>query len=254
MKFARIEYKTEIYYSRLNDDNTVSLLEGDIFEYFSDTDIVLNLDDVKILPPCSPSKIVAVGLNYSDHAKEMKLEIPNFPALFLKPSSSVIGSGDDIIYPPMSKQVDYEAELAIVIGKTASYVSEADASQYIFGYTCLNDVTARDLQALDSQWTRAKGFDTFAPLGPVIETELDGDNAEITLRLNGEVKQHSNTSNFIFNVNKLVSQISQIMTLNPGDVITTGTPSGIGPMKPRDVVEVDISGIGILKNTVKEKD
>ncbi len=253
MKFARIEYKTETYYSRLNDNNTFSLLEGDIFEYFSDTDIVLRPEDVKILPPCSPSKIVAVGLNYSDHAKEMKLKIPDFPALFLKPSSSVIGSGDYIIYPPMSKQVDYEAELAVVIGKTASYVSEADAAQYILGYTCLNDVTARDLQAIDSQWTRAKGFDTFAPLGPVIETELDGDNADITLRLNGEVRQHSNTSNFIFSVNNLVSQISKVMTLNPGDVITTGTPSGIGPMKPGDIVEVDISGIGILKNTVKEK-
>lgn len=220
---------------------------------FSETNIHVPLGSAKLLPPCEPTKIVAVGLNYADHAKEMGDKIPKFPALFIKPSSSVIGHGDDIIYPPMSKQVDYEAELAIVIGKTSSYVSEDEAKNYIFGYTCLNDVTARDLQKIDPQWTRAKGFDTFAPIGPWIETDLNPDNAEIKLKLNGEIKQHSNTSNFIFKTNTLVSKISEIMTLYSGDIITTGTPSGIGPMKPGDTVEVDIDGIGILKNTIKEK-
>ncbi len=252
MRFARLLYEDEEYFGIIRGDD-ITLLEGDIFDYFSETNIHVPLDNAKLLPPCEPTKIVAVGLNYADHAKEMGDAIPKFPALFIKPSSSVIGHGDDIIYPPMSKQVDYEAELAIVIGKTASYVSEGEAKNYIFGYTCLNDVTARDLQKTDPQWTRAKGFDTFAPIGPWIETELNPDNAEIKLMLNGEIKQHSNTSNFIFKTNTLVSKISEIMTLYPGDIITTGTPSGIGPMKPGDTVEVDIDGIGILKNTIKEK-
>lgn len=252
MKFLRVEYKNEIYYAVENSDDSITLLDGDIFDCFSKTDISLSKNQVKLLPPCCPSKIVAVGLNYADHASELNLTIPDFPALFLKPPSAVIGCGDDIIYPKMSSQVDYEAELAIVIGKTASGIPAENSIDYIFGYTCLNDVTARDLQRVDSQWTRAKGFDTFAPIGPVISTGIDPDNAEIELRLNGELKQKSNTSNFIFKTGYLVSAISQIMTLYPGDIITTGTPSGIGPMKPGDIVEVEIDGIGILKNTVKE--
>lgn len=252
MRFARLLYNNETYNGLVRGD-TVTLLDGDIFDFFSETDVTVPISDAKFLAPCEPTKIVAVGLNYADHAREMGDDIPKFPALFIKPSSSACGCGDDIIYPPMSKQVDYEAELAIVIGKTASYVNEADADNYIFGYTCLNDVTARDLQRQDSQWTRAKGFDTFAPIGPWIETELDPDNADICLRLNGEERQRSNTSNFIFKTRKLVSKISHIMTLYPGDIITTGTPSGIGPMSPGDTVEVDIAGIGVLKNTVKEK-
>lgn len=252
MKFLRVEYKNEIYYAVENSDDSITLLDGDIFDCFSKTDISLSKNQVKLLPPCCPSKIVAVGLNYADHASELNLTIPDFPALFLKPPSTVIGCGDDIIYPKMSSQVDYEAELAIVIGKTASGIPAENSIDYIFGYTCLNDVTARDLQRVDSQWTRAKGFDTFAPIGPVISTGIDPDNAEIELRLNGELKQKSNTSNFIFKTGYLVSAISQIMTLYPGDIITTGTPSGIGPMKPGDIVEVEIDGIGILKNTVKE--
>ncbi len=254
MKFAQFEYENEIYYGIVNGDDTLTFLEGDIFDYFSQTDKKVDLKDVRLLPPCNPTKIAAVGLNYADHAKELNLKIPSFPALFLKPCTTVIGCGDDIIYPKMSKQVDYEAELAIVIGREAHNVSEEDAQDYIFGYTCLNDVTARDLQRVDSQWTRAKGFDTFAPIGPFIETEVDPENLEITLRLNGEVKQRSNTSNFIFKIPYLVSAISQIMTLYPGDVITTGTPSGIGPMEPGDVVEVTVEGIGTLKNTVKESE
>lgn len=254
MKFARILYDNDIYYSKYDiASNMFKLIEGDIFDFFSYTDTLVNRNEVKILPPCEPTKIVAVGLNYANHANEMRLDIPEFPALFLKPSSSVIGHMDNIIYPDMSGQVDYEAELAIVIGETASYVSESEAKNYILGYTCLNDVTARDLQRLDSQWTRAKGFDTFAPIGPFIETELEPDNADIRLRLNGKIMQESNTSNFIFKTDYLVSAISQIMTLYPGDIITTGTPSGIGAMNIGDTVEVEIDGIGTLTNIVKER-
>ncbi len=249
MKYARVKYKDEIYYGIIN-DSQVTLLNGDIFDYYSITDTILPLDTVKLMPPCEPTKIAAVGLNYADHAKELNLKVPEFPALFIKPSSSVIGHNDCIIYPPMSKQVDYEAEFAIVIGKTASYVKPDEAKNYIFGYTCLNDVTARDLQNQDPQWTRAKGFDTFAPIGPWIETNIDPDNSDIKLRLNGKLKQSSNTSNFIFKTDYLVSKISEIMTLYPGDIITTGTPSGIGPINVGDIVEVEIDGIGTLKNTV----
>lgn len=254
MKFARILYDNDIYYSKYDSaSNMFELIEGDIFDFFSYTGTFVNRNEVKILPPCEPTKIVAVGLNYANHANEMHLDIPEFPALFLKPSSSVVGHMDNIIYPDMSEQVDYEAELAIVIGETTSYVSESEAKNYILGYTCLNDVTARDLQKLDSQWTRAKGFDTFAPIGPFIETELEPDNADIRLRLNGKIMQESNTSNFIFKTDYLVSAISQIMTLYPGDIITTGTPSGIGAMNIGDTVEVEIDGIGTLTNIVKER-
>lgn len=252
MKYARIKHENNIRYCRVLTDE-VLLLDGDIFGSFSETEFKIPLSEIKFLAPCNPSKIVAVGLNYADHASELNLKIPDFPALFMKPSSSVIGPCEDIIYPTMSEQVDYEAELAIVIGKEASYVSESDARKYVLGYTCLNDVTARDLQNIDSQWIRAKGFDTFAPIGPCIETDVDPDNLDIELRLNGEIKQKSNTSNFIFKTNYLISKISEIMTLNPGDIITTGTPSGIGSMNPGDVVQVEINGIGILSNTVKEK-
>ncbi|MDK2801215.1 MAG: hypothetical protein PWQ70_2834, partial [Clostridiales bacterium] len=167
------------------------------------------------------------------------------------PSTSVIGPEQKIVLPSMSQRVDYEAEIAIVIKKTAKNIAVENAKQYILGYTCLNDVTARDLQKLDAQWTRAKGFDTFAPLGPWITDEIDPNNVDIKLLLNGELKQHSNTSNFIWKAEELVSFISQVMTLLPGDVITTGTPSGIGPMKSGDCVEVTIEGIGTLRNYVE---
>lgn len=252
MKYARVKYKNEIYYAEIK-ENTAYLLDGDIFDLYSQSGIEVSIDKVKLLAPCEPSKIIAVGLNYKSHADELDLNIPSFPALFMKPTSSVIAHDENITYPPMSNQVDYEAELAIVIGKTASYVSEDKAKDYIFGYTCLNDVTARDLQRQDSQWTRAKGFDTFAPIGPWIETDLDPDNLDISLKLNGETRQSSNTKHFIFDTKYLVSKISEIMTLYPGDIITTGTPQGIGAMKSGDTVEITIEGIGTLKNTVLKK-
>jgi 2-keto-4-pentenoate hydratase/2-oxohepta-3-ene-1,7-dioic acid hydratase in catechol pathway len=213
---------------------------------------VYRRDEVKLLPPCTPSKIVAIGLNYLDHAKEMGVKVPEEPLLFMKPSSSVIGPGDSILLPPQSERVDFEAELGVVIGKIARHVPASSAAEFILGYTCLNDVTARDLQSKDGQWTRAKGFDTFCPIGPWIETDVDASDLGIELYLNGERKQKSRTSNLIFNSFQLVEFISAIMTLNPGDVIATGTTSGIGPMKAGDSVEVRIEGIGTLINGVQE--
>lgn len=205
-----------------------------------------------ILP--KPTKIVACGLNYLDHAKELGMEIPKEPIIFIKPSTSVIGHQDLIIYPRMAKQVDYEAELAIVIKDKTRNVSIEEAGEHILGYTCFNDVTARDLQRKDGQWTRAKSFDTFSPMGPNILFEIDPANLDISLYLNGELKQSSNTSNLIFTPFYLVSFISKIMTLLPGDLIATGTPAGVGPMKPGDKVEVRIEGIGSLINQVIEEE
>ncbi len=203
----------------------------------------------RFLAPVIPGKIVAVGLNYRDHALEMGLEMPREPILFMKPSTSVIGPSDEICYPSQSARVDYEAELAVVIGRECRAVKAADARGYILGYTCFNDVTARDLQARDSQWTRAKSFDTFAPIGPWIVTDIDDPHTlDVRAFLNGEMKQSSNTANLIFNVYDLIEFISHIMTLKTGDVIATGTPSGIGPMEPGDEVAIEIQGIGILKN------
>lgn len=199
----------------------------------------------------NPSKIVCVGLNYKDHAKELKMELPSHPIIFLKPPTAVIGDGDAIVYPDwMTKNLHYEAELGIVIGKQAYRIAEKDAPQYIQGYCCANDVTARDLQNLDGQWTRAKSFDTFCPLGPKIVKDIDPNKLDIKLLLNGQVKQHSNTEQMIFKPAYLVSFISKIMTLLPGDVIITGTPPGVGPMQKGDEVAVEIEGLGKLANRV----
>jgi len=206
--------------------------------------------EVVLFAPAEPSKIVCVGLNYADHAAETGKALPEEPCLFIKPSTAVLDPEADIIYPAMAGRVDYEAELAIVIGRTAKNVSERDAPSYILGYTCFNDVTARDLQTRDGQWTRAKGFDTFAPMGPWITDEVSPDNLAVEARVNGKVKQKSRTSQLIFKPAQLVSFISRVMTLLPGDVIATGTPSGISGMNPDDVVEVEIEGIGVLRNRI----
>ncbi|MGB7969503.1 MAG: fumarylacetoacetate hydrolase family protein [Methanobacterium sp.] len=211
-----------------------------------------NFEDINVSVPISPSKIVCVGLNYTDHAKELDMDIPEEPIIFIKPSTAAIGHCDNIIYPNNSTQVDYEAELGIVISKEADHVSSNDASDYIGGYTVINDVTARDLQRKDVQWTRAKSFDTFAPIGPCIETELDPMDQNITLKINSKLKQNSNTKNMIFDVYELIEFISNIMTLKAGDIISTGTPPGVGPMNVGDTVEVEIEGIGILKNFLKD--
>jgi len=200
-----------------------------------------------------PSKIVAVGLNYRDHAAEMKMDIPSYPILFLKPPSALIYNNEAIVYPPQTKELHYEAELAVVIKDKIRNINEKEAPEHILGFTCANDVTARDLQRLDGQWTRAKSFDTFCPLGPEIVPGLNPDNLAIMLYLDGKVKQFSNTSNLIFKVNYLISYISQVMTLMPEDVILTGTPAGIGPMRAGETVEVEIEGIGRLKNVIINK-
>ncbi|MCL2863839.1 MAG: fumarylacetoacetate hydrolase family protein [Methanimicrococcus sp.] len=219
------------------------------------------LSSLLILPPSLPSKIVCAGLNYADHAKELNMELPKNPILFLKPPSSILAHEGLIRYPPESGQVDYEAELAIVIGKKCGSVSEDDALDYILGFTCFNDVTARDLQRADGQWTRAKSFDTFAPVGPFIITpeelaqkNLSPGDLSVSCRVirgqNEEVRQSSSTKEFIFGIPKLISFISSVMTLEKGDIIATGTPPGVGELLIGDVVEVEIEGVGVLRNTV----
>lgn len=208
------------------------------------------LGEVRLLAPCHPSKIVCLGLNYRAHAEETKLPVPSVPLIFLKPSTAVTNPEDEIVLPRGYKRVDYEGDLAAVIGKKAKDIPEGRASEYVIGYTCLNDVSERRNQRDDGQWTRAKGYDTFAPIGPWIETELNPDDVKLETYLNGELKQSARTNDLIFGVPKLVSFISVVMTLLPGDVIATGTPSGIGRMNPGDVIEVKIEGIGTLKNYV----
>ena len=198
-----------------------------------------------------PTKIVCVGLNYKDHAKELNMPLPDEPILFIKPITALIGPEENIIYPKQSGRVDYEAELAIVIKDKCKNLEPGQAKDHIEGYTCLNDITARDLQKKDGQWTRAKSFDTFCPVGPKIVKDINPNNVKIQSFLNGEIKQNSNTKNFIFKVEELVSFISKIMTLNPGDIIATGTPAGIGPMKKGDKIEIKIEGIGSLINYIK---
>lgn len=236
-------------------NRTVFSIEGNIFaDYTINEDYSYDLEKTMVLPPVYPSKIIAVGLNYRDHAEEFNQSIPDEPILFMKPPTSVIGHGDSIIYPDSSGRVDFEAEIAAVVKKRAFKIKEENAQNYILGYTCLNDVTARDLQKKDGQWTRSKSFNTFCPIGPVIETEIDPNRVNIFSRLNGEVKQSSNTMNFIFPLFQLFSFVSNIMTLLPGDVITTGTPSGVGPMKPGDIIEIEVEGIGVLQNRVISDD
>jgi 2-keto-4-pentenoate hydratase/2-oxohepta-3-ene-1,7-dioic acid hydratase in catechol pathway len=212
--------------------------------------------EVKLIVPCLPSKIVALGVNYVSHAVEMNHSVPTVPKsplIFIKPATAVIGPDENIIYPPSSQQVDYEAELGIVIKKIARQIKKENALDYVLGYVCFNDVTARDQQKTDGQWTRAKSYDTFAPLGPWIETELDPNNVNVEAYLNGELKQHGNTSDLVFPITELIYFISNVMTLLPGDVIATGTPGGIGPMQPGDTIEIKIPPIGTLKNYVSRQ-
>jgi 2-keto-4-pentenoate hydratase/2-oxohepta-3-ene-1,7-dioic acid hydratase in catechol pathway len=209
------------------------------------------LDAVRVLAPVTPSKIVAAGLNYGEFVREQKVEPPKEPLIFLKPSTAVIGPNDAIVYPPQTHELYYEGELAIVIARKACRVPQSEARRYVLGYTCMNDVTAGDLQNRDREFTRSKSFDTFAPLGPVIETAIENpDDLALTTKVNGELRQNARTSDLIFKTDSLVSFISHIMTLLPGDVISTGTPPGIGQIKPGDVIEIEIEGIGALTNTV----
>ncbi len=249
-RFCRFNLEEKESWGRLMNKETMRLLRGNPLDGFEEEEAVVSLANVRLLPPASPSKIVAIGLNYRDHAEEVKLKLPEEPLIFLKPSTAVIAPGEPIVIPSMSQRVDYEGELGVVIGKRAKDVSKDDAGAFIAGYVCFNDVTARDLQYKDKQWTRAKSFDTFAPLGPFLVRGVDPSDLALTTKLNGKVMQSTRTSQLIFPVKTLVAFISRVMTLLPGDVIATGTTSGIGPMQPGDEVTVTIEEIGSLTNPV----
>jgi 2-keto-4-pentenoate hydratase/2-oxohepta-3-ene-1,7-dioic acid hydratase in catechol pathway len=220
--------------------------------FSNEVDQAYNLSELRLLPPCSPTKIVCVGRNYSEHAKELGNEVPAEPLIFLKPPSSLLASGDNIIYPSLSQRVDFEGELGLVIGKRASKLTKENALDAIFGYTCVNDVTARDLQKKDGQWTRGKGFDTFCPVGPSVTPKEEVVFEELRVRtlLDGEVKQDGSVRDLIFPLADILVYVTQFMTLEPGDLIATGTPSGVGPMQPGSLVQVEIPGVGSLQNRV----
>jgi len=249
MRIVRFQYQGTASYG-LVEGETVYALRGELYGRLQRGAAVAPLDKVRLLAPCQPSKVVAVGLNYGDHAAETRNVLPAEPLLFLKPATSVIGPDEAIVCPAMSQQVDYEAELAVVIGRRARQVSAGEATGYVLGYTCANDVTARDIQQRERHNSRAKSFDTFCPLGPWIVTNVCPDDLAIQCRVNGVLRQDSRTSQLVFGVPALVSFISQVMTLLPGDVVLTGTPAGIGPLAPGDVVEVEIEGVGVLRNPV----
>ena len=257
MKLCRIAHESlsTPYYAKLT-EHTVELLAADergltqISVHPHSSAAHFDLDEVKVLAPVAPSKIVCVGRNYREHAAELGNKMPDEPLLFLKAPSAVIASGDEIELPEASQQVEHEGELGVVIGRLAHKIPENDDPlSYVFGYTCVNDVTARDLQRKDVQFTRGKSFDTFCPVGPWIETDIDPTNVTVQTRLNGELKQKGNTADMAFSVAFLISYISEIMTLYPGDLIATGTPAGVSRMNPGDTVEVEVTGIGILRNS-----
>ncbi|WP_289141905.1 fumarylacetoacetate hydrolase family protein [uncultured Brevibacillus sp.] len=231
-------------------DHKVRVIEGDIYKIQSAkpimTGLELSLDDITVKAPSEPSKVVCIGVNYRDHAEEMDIELPKEPLMFLKPSTTVVGPNEPIVYPKLTENLHYEGELAVVIKKEAKKVKAEDADDYILGVTCAIDVTARDLQMSDGQWTRAKSFDTFCPLGPAIAAKLDYQNLRIVTRVNGEVRQDSNTNQMVFTIPQIVEAVSAVMTLLPGDVILTGTPPGVGELKPGDEISVSIEGIGTL--------
>ncbi|MEE2636886.1 MAG: fumarylacetoacetate hydrolase family protein [Acidobacteriota bacterium] len=244
----RVEHAGHAVYA-LRQDNAWHRLEGDPFGGYRSGG-VLGVESPPILPPVVPSKIVAVGLNYKDHAAEMNKPLPDEPLLFLKPSTAVIGPGSSIVLPVDAGRVDYEAEVGIVIGRMARDIPAEQAHEYVLGLTCVNDVTDRDLQRRDVQYTRAKGFDTFAPLGPCIAPAWLDRPITVESRVNGEVRQHSSTSELIFSMRRLVEFVSAVMTLLPGDIISTGTPPGVGPVVPGDTVVIAVEGVGELSNDV----
>jgi 2-keto-4-pentenoate hydratase/2-oxohepta-3-ene-1,7-dioic acid hydratase in catechol pathway len=249
MKIVRAEFEGEAFYGILEGGRVKRLL-GLPYDGIEPEGREYDLSVLTLLPPAEPSKVVAVGKNYRAHADEMGEGQPEEPLLFLKPSTSIVGNGDNVVYPEISHRLDYEGELGVVIGKKCHAVKPGHSAEVIFGFTCLNDITARDIQKAVSQWTRGKGFDTFCPIGPHIETELDAYHAPIETRVKGVVRQHSNTDCMTHDVDKLICYITECMTLLPGDIIATGTPEGIGSMQRGDVVEVEIGGIGILRNTI----
>ncbi|MFH1775030.1 MAG: fumarylacetoacetate hydrolase family protein [Chloroflexota bacterium] len=253
MKIVRFAIDEKTQYGILKDDS-IQVIEGNPYPSIQPVSLYYHLDAVRLLAPCAPSKIVALGLNYHQHAKELNSPLPNAPLIFLKPSTAVIGPEASITYPAISHRVDYEGELGVVIKKPVWRVPVEEALDYVLGYTCFNDVTARDLQFQDNQWTRAKSFDTFAAVGPYVETELNPADLTVETRLNGNIKQRGNTRDLIYSIPELINFISHVMTLLPGDIIATGTPSGVGPMQHGDTVEITIEPIGTLKNYVAGED
>lgn len=253
MRLLRFRYGDRIAHGATDEgSDVVRVLAGTFFENPVPTGEEVPLDDVRLLAPILPSKVVCLGRNYAAHAAEFGGEVPEEPLVFLKPSTSVSGPGDAIPLIPISRRVDYEGELAVVMGRIARNVKAEQAGAFILGYTCGNDVTLRDLQKRDGQWSRAKGFDGSCPLGPWIQTLLDPTDVRIETRLNGETRQSASTADMVFGVATLVEFITEFMTLLPGDVIMSGTPEGVGKLAPGDVVEVEIEGIGVLRNPVGE--
>ncbi len=249
MRIVRYSHQGEVGFG-VQEDETVAAISPHPFGAFEYTGQRLPAAEVRLLAPVLPSKVVAVGRNYAEHARELGNEVPAEPVLFLKPSTSVIGPGDPIVRPEGVGQVDYEGELAVIVGKLVRRLAPADAIQAVLGFTCANDVTARDLQRSDGQWTRAKGFDTFCPLGPWIETEVDPADLAIRTTVDGEVRQDARTSLLLHDVPSLIAYISAVMTLLPGDVLLTGTPAGVGPLTVGSTVAVTIEGVGTLTNRV----
>ena len=262
MRICRVSVDGDLFFGlieglsdtgEIGEGTLVALLDGHPFGELAPEGRIIKASDVRFIAPVLPSKIIAVGRNYAAHAREMGNEVPVSPMIFLKPSTSVIGPGEPILLPWQSEQVEHEAELAVVIGRLCSDVPVDRVPEVVLGYTCANDVTARDLQKSDGQWGRAKGFDSFCPLGPWIVTDLETDAAAIACHVNGEVRQVGSTGDMVFDVAELVSWISSVMTLLPGDVILTGTPAGVGPIRAGDEVSVTIAGVGTLTNPVIDR-
>lgn len=254
MRFVRYSYGDQPpragWILSQGDLDFVGPIEGSIFGEFRRLEATQPLSSVRLHPPVLPSKIICVGRNYVAHAREHNAEVPEVPLLFLKPPSSIIGPEAKIVLPPQSQQVEHEAELVVVIGKRGRWIAPDEATNYILGYTIGNDVTARDLQRRDGQWTRSKGFDTFCPIGPWIKTDFDPADGVIACHVNGEMRQMASTRDMVFSVRQLIAFASSIMTLEPGDILMTGTPAGVGPLREGDIVEVSIEGLGTLRNPV----
>jgi 2-keto-4-pentenoate hydratase/2-oxohepta-3-ene-1,7-dioic acid hydratase in catechol pathway len=257
VRIARFTKDGDLSFGVVEDDDTIATVAAHPFGEIQFTGERQPLADVRLTAPILPNKVIAIGRNYAEHAKELGNEVPAEPLIFMKPSTSVIGQQEAIVYPPLSERVDFEGELAVVIGRLCREVPAERAREVILGYTCANDVTARDLQKKDGQWSRAKGFDSFCPLGPWIETDLDpqhfADGVRIQTHLNGDLVQDGSTRDLIFDIPTLIAHITAAMTLLPGDVILTGTPEGVGPMQVGDEVEVSIAGLGALTNTVVKR-
>jgi 2-keto-4-pentenoate hydratase/2-oxohepta-3-ene-1,7-dioic acid hydratase in catechol pathway len=254
MRFVRYQLKTDNpgygWVLETSDGLLVGPIEGSPLGEFRRLEATIPIDTVRLLAPLEPGKLLCIGRNYVAHAREHGADVPEVPLIFLKPTSAIIGPDDAIILPPQSQQVEHEAELVVVIGKSGRWISPEEAANYILGYTIGNDVTARDLQRRDGQWTRAKGFDTFCPIGPWVNTDFDPADSMITCLVNGAMRQMASTRDMVFNIRQLIAYISSVMTLQPGDLIFTGTPAGVGPLNPGDIVEISIEGLGVLNNPV----